>query len=244
MADLESGGTLRYGDELIGYEVVRRPGRRTLGIEVHPDGRVLALVPSNCQASVVEEKLRLRSGWISRQLALFSQYERGAAQPHYVSGESHRYLGRQYRLRVVPDYSDSGSDRVRLLRGELLVAGPGKLPPVRVKELLRRWYLQRAREVFADVLDACFHLWARRGYEPPRIVVRDMRSRWGSLSPAGQMTLNSRLVQAPRRCIEYVIVHELCHLMHRNHGPAFIKLLGSVMPDWPARKERLESMSR
>lgn len=80
-------------------------------------------------------------------------------------------------------------------------------------------------------------------YEPPRIVVRDMRSRWGSLSPAGQMTLNSRLAQAPRRCIEYVIVHELCHLMHRNHGPAFVSLLGRVMPDWQARKERLESMS-
>lgn len=244
MADREYAGTVRYGDELIGYEVVQRPGRRTLGIEVHPDGRVLALVPSNCQASVVEQKLRLRSGWISRQLALFSRYERGTAQPHYVSGESHRYLGRQYRLRVAPNDPDAGSDRVRLLRGELLVAGPGSLAPVRVKELLRQWYLQRAREVFADVLDACVQGWARRGYEPPRIVVRDMRSRWGSLSPAGQMTLNSRLVQAPRRCIEYVIVHELCHLMHRHHGPAFVALLGRVMPDWQARKERLESMSR
>ncbi len=244
MSELELTGTIRYGDELIGYEVVERPGRRTLGIEVHPNGRVLALVPKNCQASVIEQKLRLRSGWISRQLAMFSRYERGVARPHYVSGESHRYLGRQYRLRVAPNDPDLGSDRVQLLRGELFVAGPDRLPPVRVKELLRRWYLQRAREVFSDVLDASFHVWARRGYEPPRIVVRDMRSRWGSLSPAGQMTLNSRLVQAPRRCIEYVIVHELCHLMHSNHGPAFISLLGRVMPDWQLRKERLESMSR
>jgi predicted metal-dependent hydrolase len=243
MVDLERTGTVRYGDELIGYEVVQRPGRRTLGIEVHPDGRVLALVPANCERSVLEQKLRLRSGWISRQLALFSRYESSAVRPHFVSGESHRYLGRQYRLRVAPNDRDSGRDRVRLLRGELLVAGPGLLPPNRVKELLRRWYLQRAREVFSDVLDACFQVWARRGFEPPRVVVRDMRSRWGSLSPAGQMTLNSRLVQAPPRCIEYVIVHELCHLMHRHHGPAFFSLLGRVMPDWPARKERLESMS-
>lgn len=244
MAKLEHAGTLRYGDELIGYQVVQRPGRRTLGIEVHPDGRVLALVPLNCQGSMVEQKLRLRSGWISQQLAQFSRYERSAAPPHYVGGESHRYLGRQYRLRVAPNDPDSVSDRVRLLRGELLVTGPGRLPPVRVKELLRRWYLQRAREVFSKVLDACFNVWARRGYEPPRIVVRDMRSRWGSLSPAGQMTLNSRLVQAPRRCIEYVIVHELCHLVHRNHGRAFISLLGRVMPDWQDRKERLESTSQ
>jgi predicted metal-dependent hydrolase len=240
----ERGGIVRYGDELIGYQIVERPGRRTLGIEVYPDGRVLALVPVDCESAVVEQKLRLRSGWISRQLALFSRYERVAAQRHYVSGESHRYLGRQYRLRVVPNDPDVGNDRVRLLRGEMLVVGTGKLPPTRVKELLRRWYLQRAREVFSDVLDECFQAWAKRKYERPRIVVREMRSRWGSLSPAGQMTLNSRLMQAPRRCIEYVIVHELCHLVHRNHGPAFASLLARVMPDWEVRKERLESMSR
>lgn len=243
MAELERGGTVRYGDELIGYQIVERPGRRTLGIEVHPDGRVLALVPADCETTVVEQKLRLRSGWISRQLAMFSRYERCVPPRHYVSGESHRYLGRQYRLRIVPSDPDSGSDRVRMLRGEMLVLGPDKLPPVRVKELLRRWYLQRARDVFSDVLDECFQTWAKRKHERPRIVVRDMRSRWGSLSPAGQMTLNSRLVEAPKRCIEYVVVHELCHLTHRNHGPAFFSLLGRVMPDWQARKERLESMS-
>lgn len=205
MSELERGGTVRYGDELIGYRIVERPGRRTLGIEVHPDGQVMALVPTDCEIAVVEQKLRLRSCWISRQLALFSRYERGAALRHYVSGESHRYLGRQYRLRIVPNDPDVGSDRVGMARGEMLVRGPGKLPPMRVKELLRRWYLQRAREVFCDVLNECIQAWVKRNHERPRIVVRDMRSRWGSLSPAGQMTLNLRLVQAPRRCIEYVV---------------------------------------
>jgi hypothetical protein len=241
MADLERRGDVRYGDELIRYEVVERPGRRTLGIEVHPDGRVLALVPADCDSAAVEQKLRLRSGWISRQLALFSGYARGMSPRHYVGGESHRYLGRQYRLRIVPNDLASVGDRVRLSRGEMLVGGPGGLSPPRVKELLRRWYRQRAHEVFAAVLDASFGTWAARGHQKPRIVVREMRSRWGSLSPAGQMTLNTRLVQAPRRCIEYVIVHELCHLDHRHHGAAFVARLGRVMPDWRERKDRLEA---
>ena len=233
--------TLRYGDELIRCQVVERPRRRTLGIEVHPDGRVLVLVPMDCDAGVIEQKLRMRAGWISRQLARFSRYERSAPPRYFLSGESHRYLGRQYRLRVVPHDPDAAGDQVRMSRGEILVVGPGGLPAAKVKELLRRWYLQRAREVFSSVLNDSFQAWTKRAYDTPRIVVREMRGRWGSLSPAGQMTLNSRLVQAPRRCIEYVIVHELCHLAHRNHGPAFFSLLGRLMPDWEARKDRLEA---
>jgi predicted metal-dependent hydrolase len=233
--------TLRYGDELIRYQIVERPRRRTLGIEVHPDQRVLVLVPMDCDADVIEQKLRLRAGWISRQLAGFSRYEPIRPPRHYLSGESHRYLGRQYRLRVLPNDPDVPSDQVSVSRGEMLVVGPGKLPAAKVKELLRRWYLQQARKVFTGVLNDSFQAWAKRAYVTPRIVVREMRGRWGSLSPAGQMTLNSRLVQAPRRCIEYVIVHELCHLAHRNHSPAFFSLLARLMPDWEARKCRLEA---
>ena len=237
----EAPASLRYGDELIRYQVTERPRRRTLGIEVHPDGRVLVLAPTGCDTAVIEQKLRLRAGWISRQLALFSRYERSVPPRYYLSGESHRYLVRQYRLRVVPNDPGAVSDGVRVSRGEMVVTGPGKLPAAKVKELLRRWYLQRAREVFAGILNHSFQAWAKHAHDIPRIVVRDMRSRWGSLSAAGQMTLNSRLVQAPRRCIEYVIVHELCHLAHRNHGPAFFSLLGRLMPDWQARKNRLEA---
>jgi predicted metal-dependent hydrolase len=90
--------------------------------------------------------------------------------------------------------------------------------------------------VLADV----FSSFASQGFQRPKIAVREMKNRWGSLSPRGQMTLTARLVQAPRLCIEYVIVHELCHLAHRDHSQEFFALLGRLMPDWPARKERLE----
>lgn len=233
-------GSFCYGDEVIRYEVVERPSRRTLGIEVHPGGRVLVLAPRGCNDATIDEKLRLRAGWVSRQLATFSQYERHTAPRLFLSGESHRYLGRQYRLRVRANDPDARQDQVKLTRGEMLVTGPGKLAPSKVKELLRRWYLGRAREVFDAVLAGAFVTFQRLGHERPRIAVREMRSRWGSLSPGGQMTLNSRLVQAPRPCVEYVIVHELCHLVQKNHNSEFFGLLGQVMPDWQARKQRLE----
>lgn len=229
-----------YGDVVIRYEVVERPARRTLGIEVHPGGRVVVLAPRGCNDATIDERLRLRAGWISRQLATFAQYEQHTVPRQYLSGESHRYLGRQYRLRVKANDPDAGQDLVKLTRGEMWVISSGELPPAKVKALLRRWYLGQAREVFDGVLTDAFDAFQRLGHARPRIVVREMRSRWGSLSPNGQMTLNSRLVQAPRPCIEYVIVHELCHLVHKNHGSAFFALLGQVMPDWQVRKQRLE----
>lgn len=233
-------GNVSYGDEVISFEVIERPARKTLGIEVHPDGSVLVLAPTGCDDATVEEKIQLRASWISRQLAMFSRYERHTAPRQYLSGESHRYLGRQYRLRVVANDERLSKAQVKLTRGEILVASQGPLPPEKVKELLRRWYLVRAKEIYAQVLDDVFDVFARQGNEKPRISVREMRSRWGSLSPGGQMTLNSRLVQAPRPCIEYVIVHELCHITHRDHDAGFYSMLGQVMPDWQARKHRLE----
>jgi predicted metal-dependent hydrolase len=233
-------GSVCYGGEVIHYRVFKRPARRTLGIEVHPNGRVFVLAPSGCDDSTIGEKVALRANWISRQLATFSRYERNTAPRQYLSGESHRYLGRQYRLRIVAHDPEANRDQVRLTRGELRVIGPGDLSPTRVKDLLQCWYLERARVVFDAILAEVFDTFARQGHDRPRIAVREMRSRWGSLSPGGQMTLNSRLVQAPRPCVEYVIVHELCHLAHKNHSVRFFSTLGQVMPDWQVRKQRLE----
>lgn len=235
-----TSGRVFYGDEAISFSVVERSARKTLGIEVHPDGRVLVLTPRNCDDATIDEKVRLRARWISRQLAMFARYERHTAPRQYLSGESHRYLGRQYRLRVRASDLSVISEQVTLTRNNMIVSGPGVLPPEKVKELLHRWYLGRARELFEVVLTEVFHWFGRRGFSKPRVSVREMRSRWGSLSPGGQMTMNSRLIQAPRPCIEYVIVHELCHLVHRDHGSEFFSTLGQVMPDWPARKQRLE----
>jgi hypothetical protein len=229
-----------YGNELIPYEVLERPVRRTLGIEVHPDGRVLVLAPSQCDEATVEDKVRLRASWISRQLAMFSRYERHTAPRQYLGGESYRYLGRQYKLKVVGNDATAARDQVTLMRGQITVMGPNKFTPEKVKVLLRCWYLSRARDLFEVVLAEAFDTFGRRGLAKPRISVREMRSRWGSLSQGGQMTLNARLIQAPRPCIEYVIVHELCHLVHRNHSRGFFALLGQVLPDWQARKRRLE----
>ncbi|MEB2353219.1 MAG: DUF45 domain-containing protein, partial [Burkholderiaceae bacterium] len=116
---------------------------------------------------------------------------------------------------------------------------PGDPEPERVKAPLRRWYLDRARTVFSDVLGAS--LLHFKHVEHPRLIVRAMQSRRGGLSHAGTMTLNVNLVRAPRPCIEYVVTHELCHTRHRDHDAGFSKLPGQVMPDRERRKQRLDA---
>jgi len=228
-------GTLTYGGDTIRYEVRFLASRRTLGIEVHPDSRVVVRAPAHCPEALIAERVQKRAGWISRQLAEFERYRPRTPTRQYVNGESHLYLGRQYRLKLLP--GDSAS--VKLTRGQLLVSLPGNPDPVRVKALLHRWYLDRARAVFSDVLDtSLLHF---KGVDHPRLIVRTMQSRWGSLSRAGTMTLNANLVRASRSCIEYVVIHELCHTRYRDHDARFFRLLGQLMPDWEERKQKLES---
>ncbi|MBZ4038066.1 M48 family metallopeptidase [Lysobacter sp. 13A] len=227
--------TLTYGADTFGYEVRFLASRQTLSIEVHPNCRVLVRAPVGCSEALIADRVRKRAAWITRQLAGFERYTPRTPPRQHINGESHLYLGRQYRLKVI-----SGSVvNAKLTRDQLLVTLPEPTEPSRVKAVLHRWYIDRARETFGEILDAKLSLFD--GVEKPRLIVRTMQSRWGSLSNAGTMTLNVNLIRAPRACIEYVVVHELCHTQHRNHDKRFGRLLQQRMPDWERRKHRLES---
>ena len=227
-------GMIEFGPEIIRYEVMFLP-RQTPGIEVHPDQRVVVRAPLGCAEGVIAEKVRRRASWISRQIARFRRFSPHTPPRRYVGGETHLYLGRQYRLKVMAREPAS----VKMSRGQLVVSVPGGPDPERVKAMLHRWYLDHAGVVFNEVLDAAMSHF--KGVDRPRLMVRAMQSRWGSLSPAGTMTLNANLVRAPRACIEYVVAHELCHLRHRDHSARFYRLLERMMPDWERRKQRLET---
>lgn len=229
-----------FGTETIGYEIRFLPSRKTLGIEVHPDLSVVVRAPADCDPELIQARVGKRASWISKQLSNFQRYSPRTPARQYISGETHLYLGRQYRLKLITGETTTEKQAsVKMNRGHLVVTLRGKPDPEAVKALLHRWYLDHARQVFMEVFDE----WLPRFKESqrPRLIVRAMQSRWGSLSQAGTMTLNANLVRAPRTCIEYVVAHELCHLKHRDHNANFFRLLGQVMPDWEKRKQRLET---
>jgi len=218
-----------HGAEPIRYEVRASSRRRTMSVEVHPDSRVVVRVPARCAPHAVAAWVQSRAKWIERQLERFRR--RGPAAPpyRYVNGEAHRYLGARYPLLLV--HGDTAG--VELTGGQIVVSSRGSLDPGKVNALLRAWYFQRAVELFPVIVKerhAAF--FERRGHPLPALAVKAMRRRWGSMSPRGRMCLNVDLVRAPRRCIDLVVTHELCHLEQKYHDAAFYRLLTEAMPDW------------
>ncbi|EPC4489620.1 M48 family metallopeptidase [Serratia liquefaciens] len=229
-----------YGDERITFERKPRPlvnGR--ILIKVHPDCRVVVSAPQDTDDQQVLNAVEKRGRWIYQQLRDFRKQLEYITPRQYISGESHYYLGKQYMLKVIVAPSDAQG--VKMLRGKLEVTLRHKSAE-KVLQLLTDWYKARAREVFARRLSAMLEqaLWVS-GSPPLRILT--MQTQWGSCSPNGRVTLNPNLVKAPRECIDYVILHELCHLAEHNHSERFYRLMGQVMPDWELTKERLDGMA-
>lgn len=246
---------LQYGTTTITYEVSYTP-RKTLAIEVHPDLRVTIQAPEAANLTEIEAKVRKRAAWILRQQRRFETYLPHLPLRQYLSGETHRYLGRQYRLKIDEiEAGDGPSHRdgqpkpgVKLSRGYFYIQVSDKTNTDQVKKLLTEWYRVQARRVFKAQLDICFAKgrshWERRFLDLPYpdLTIRQMKSRWGSCTPDGKILLNLKLIQVPKMYIDYVIMHELCHLKEHNHTRQFYDLLDRVMPNWRDLREKLNTM--
>jgi len=233
--------TLRYGDEEIRYQIqfVAASGRK-ITIHVEPAGTVRVEAPEGTPLPDIKQAVRKRIRWLAQQLVGIREQQREVLPRLYASGESHFYLGRRYVLKVL----EAGTEKanVKMLRGMLQVNTSDRSPGV-VKRLLWSWYVGHAREVFERRLLALEPgvLWLHG--QTPSMKLLVMKKQWGSCSPQGRLILNPHLVKAPRECIDYVILHELCHLREHNHSPAFYRLLSQLMPDWETVKRRLDGMA-
>lgn len=224
-----------YGRENIFFDVLF-VDRNTMEIAVHPNRRVIVKAPIGTELHNIKDRLTRRARWIKHQLDYFGQFTPRTPPRQYVGGESHLYLGRQYRLKI-----EKGEvNQVKLVRGYFQITVNGDPVPDQVKRLLDKWYRRKAGEWFQEVLSRCLPEFERLGVTTPTLAIRRMKTRWGSLSPNGTLTLNVDLIRAPRECIEYVVTHELCHMKHRQHDSAFYRMLEQHMPDWEKRKHKLE----
>ena len=228
---------ITYGHRRIHYtRLNRRNDVHRVLIKVQPNLQVEAHAPASISEVEVREAVRMRAGWIARQLRQLEGAAGSNRAFRYRSGESHHYLGKQYVLKVFA--AGKQPESVRLMQGRFDVVAKGRSPE-RVKRLLDDWfvthaenYFRRRVEFFAERLP-----WVTSS---PSLVIKPMLKRWGSCSPSGRLTLNQHLIHAPRVCVDYVIIHELCHLVERSHGKRFMELLNSAMPGWQDPKNVLD----
>jgi predicted metal-dependent hydrolase len=230
----EVAGRLEIGTEAFDY-TLRRSARKTLGISVKPDGSVVVTAPEAAEANQIEAVLRKRASWILDKVDESVLRTPPLPPRRYIPGETHYFLGRQYRLRVDPEARGTRREDDRII-----VGGVASDEPSRIRNRLVRWYELQGYRIFSERLSACIQPFVS-DFKRPKLKIVEMERRWGSYVPASHsLVLNHVLVQVPVPLIDYVITHELCHLPHPNHGPEFAHLLGKLMPDHARRKAKLE----
>lgn len=231
---------LRYGVDEVEYSVIEN-ARLTSRVRIHvnPDGRVEVEKPPRTEIEDVQAAVQKRARWVLRSVRAAVDTRRFALPRRYVSGEVHFYLGRRYKLIVVEERR-ADSD-VRLWRGRLEVTLP-IADPAAVRRRLKLWYRERSKAYFARKLPELVTQLDGISSTPDFQLIA-MEKQWGSCSPAGRMSLNPSLIKAPAHCVEYVLLHELCHMIEHNHSRRFYDLLDRYCSDWRKRKCELDSLA-
>ncbi|MDG1154247.1 MAG: SprT family zinc-dependent metalloprotease [Alphaproteobacteria bacterium] len=213
--------------------IVKYSNRKNLSINVNHKMDIILCAPYNYSIDKMQKAILDKRIWIKKQLKFFEKYHPYITTRKYVSGETHMYLGRQYRLKITSDYCKD----VKLKGGYFYMMAND---PEQAKKKMDAWYKEKSKYKLINRLEHCVNKvpFAKM----PIINIRKMEKRWGSLSENGVMTLNRDLIKAPVDCIDYVILHELCHQKHMNHSKSFWNLLQEVCPDWEKTKHKLEML--
>lgn len=225
---------IQFGSKQIDFHL-SYSDRKSLGITITPDMEVLVIAPVDTPIEKIKEKIRKRASWILKQQSFFLSFYPKTPIRKYVSGETHLYLGTQYRLQVTISNKNEVKYKGRII--EVMTKDKKN-----VGEQLKQWYRDKAKAKFMTIAEPYIQRFKTYNVAPTEIVIQEMPTRWGSCTAKGKIILNPELIKAPKHCIEYVIIHELCHLVHRDHTQKFIALQTKEMPDWEKWKGKLEML--
>lgn len=228
---------IKYGDTTIEFDL-EFSNRKSLGITVNPDTTVQVKAPETTTYPAIEKKVQKRSRWILKQKKHFESFLPHTPERKFISGETHLYLGKQYRLKVIEDKQE----KVKMTRGYIHVYTKDRNNKVRIKGLLTGWYQRHFEKKINNSLEENLQYFRQYNLGKPELLIRRMKKRWGSCTPKGKIIINPEIIKAPSQCIDYVIIHELCHLIHPTHSNAFYALQTKIMPGWQYWKQRLDEM--
>lgn len=232
--------TVHYQNQSLSYTLVFR-SRRTIGFAVRPDGSVHISAPAGTSAEWVAQQVLKKADWILKHQEAFANRPAPIPTRHFDAGSPHYYQGQPYQLR----FAESRRLAVNLEADELVIATPTPLTPAQTEALLHTWYARQAGPLFAESLDRMWPRFAEFKLVRPTLSARYMRTRWGSCTPrTARIRLSPELVRARPECLDYVVLHECCHLLVGDHSKAFYDLQSRLMPDWERWKTELNALPK
>jgi len=229
--------TINHNGRVIPF-LLQRKKVKNLNLKVYPDTTVAVSANHKVPYSSVELFVQQKAPWIIKKIDYFKEKNLLNAGKQYTNGETVFYLGDPYSLKIE---QAEGQEKVLLCRDaiKIYVSDPGDRS--RKEKLFYDWLKKEAKQVFLDCLNRVYAIVEGYGIDKPSVTVRTMKTRWGSCSRHKQkITLNTELLKKPQECIDYVVLHELAHFLHKKHDHKFNSFLTSVMPDWQKRKKLLE----
>jgi len=208
--------------------------RRSFELRVEPPGIVKVVAPQNAREAEVLELVESKAQWINQKLSKIRELESRRCKREYKDGEGFLYLGRNWPLEVVLERGIA-KPFVSLDGGSLRIVSD-RLDKEQLRAVLEKWYRQRAAEKIKERLR---HYSTIIGVEPNAVRIKNQKKRWGSCSSRGNLNFNWRCIMAPIEVLDYIVVHELCHLVHMNHSSKYWALVGRIMPDYQNHRDWL-----
>jgi len=211
--------------------------RKTLGISVNPDKTIKVTAPFGVSFSSIQRIIERKSKWISKKLEELEKYQSMEQTKEYAGGQTLKFLGLDYIIKVfqIQDFEEE-----QVVKDKRVV-NVYVYEKKRVHLLIEDWYRSESMVYLAQKFDQCYKRIKKYNIPKPSYYLRCMKRRWGSCTAKGVILLNPEIIQLPSHCIEYIIMHELCHLKYRNHSKEFYHFLDTVMPNWADRSQALDS---
>lgn len=221
----------------INYSLIKS-SRKSIGIIVNTDGSVVVRAPQRATKKEIDDVINKRIDWILKHQKKFEQLGPAYSKWEFVDGEKHLFLGKEYIMRVTV-----GAFNNVTINGEFIDIECKN--ESMVKPLMEQWYRQKANKLIPQIITPIVDKFnSLYDVSPNKISLKNMKSRWGSCSSKANISMNIKLIKSTESCIEYVMAHELCHLLQMNHSKNYYSLLTEFMPDWRERKKNLDHFMR
>ena len=214
--------------------------RKTVGISLYPDKKIEITAPFGTSLADIQKVVERKAKWIFSKLEELEKYQTVELKKDYKAGRTLKLLGREYLIKVIviPEFEEEHIVQEKRL---LKVYVHDSQQKERIHLQIEDWYRNEAMVYLSQKFEQCYQKIKRYKIPKPFYYLRSMTRRWGSCTAKGNILLNPEIMQFPSHCIEYIIMHELCHLKHKNHSKEFYHFLETVLPDWKERARDLDS---